>query len=326
MLVAQNLVDTFSNVKDDGAGIYTYNPGTTASNRIIRKNIVLNAIGAFAGAEGHYWEAYGKAAGIYLDDRSYNTLVDGNTLANGNWGGIFLHNCGNNQITNNFVYNFRQQMLFGVESGKINRNFKVNGNIFVAKNAFQKTVQIDFSINDKPNLMGLFDENVYARPINDSHTFSIKRTYVGGGDESLSLAKWKSDYKQDLNSSKSKVSTTSENNLSFYYNYTDAEVTIPLNSLYSDVTGKKYTSNIKLKAYGGIVLIKMPSDYIVQSIKSGNWADSLVWSGGQVPGSNDSVKINKGHIIKVQQDISIRGLQVSTGGELLFLGDYKVNN
>ena len=52
VLIEQNFIDSFCMVKDDGGGIYTYNGGNSpVSNRIIRNNIILNAIGAFAGAE-----------------------------------------------------------------------------------------------------------------------------------------------------------------------------------------------------------------------------------------------------------------------------------
>ncbi|HEX8279073.1 MAG TPA: right-handed parallel beta-helix repeat-containing protein, partial [Segetibacter sp.] len=52
VLVEHNFVDSFCTVKDDGGGIYTFtNDGVTRSNRIIRNNIILHAIGCPDGAQ-----------------------------------------------------------------------------------------------------------------------------------------------------------------------------------------------------------------------------------------------------------------------------------
>jgi parallel beta-helix repeat protein len=327
VLVEHNFVDTFCMIKDDGAGIYTYNSHNTAVNRKIKSNIVLNAIGAFSGAESNSWEPYGKAAGIYLDDKSYNTEVDNNTLANGEWGGIFLNNNGNNKITNNRVYNFGQQLLIAAYSSSTTRNLIITDNTFIAKKAGQKAFYIYMNANDDIRLMGKFNNNKYARPVDDNATFTIDKKYSGGGGaEDITLGTWKTEYAQDVNSSKSMTATDSEDNLDFRYNNSNEEVTVPLNSSYSDVTGKTYASGVKLPAYGGIVLIKAASSDFVESVHSGNWTDPAVWSSGHVPRINESVRINQGHIIKVQQDITSKSVQVSAGGELVFLGDYDVNN
>src|SRR6476661_1643759 len=87
--VLNNLVDTFCNVKDDGAGIYTFTGAstTTYSQRIVSKNIVLNGGGASEGTNTAHADAYG----IYMDDNSSNVSVDGNTVANCGSAGVFLH-------------------------------------------------------------------------------------------------------------------------------------------------------------------------------------------------------------------------------------------
>jgi hypothetical protein len=324
ILIENNFVDTFCSVKDDGAGIYT--DGSAGSNRRIRKNIILNAIGCYEGAESNYWEAYGKAAGIYLDGGTSDTYVESNVIANGNWGGIFANGNKDHQIKDNLVYNFEKVFLVHSYSGLTVRNLKVTGNTFIAKTASQSPLFVHLFFNDNPTSFGVFDNNTYAKPIDDNNEVRVYQQYAGGSDTSIPLAKWKSDYSQDLNSSKSMVTTDKEDNMDFFYNFSEAEVTIPLHSFYADVAGKTYTSQVKIPAYGGIVLIKTQAIDFVQSVNSGNWTDPSVWSSGHVPKASESVKINQGHIIKVQQDISTKGVQVSAGGELIFLGDYKVNN
>lgn len=322
VLVAQNFVDAFSNVKDDGAGIYTYNPDINASDRIIRKNIILNAGGAFVGAEGHFWEPFGKAAGIYLDDRSTNTLVDQNTIANGTWGGIFLHNCGNNQITNNLIFNFSIQILFGVESIQRNRNFQITGNVFVAKTTLQKSVQIDLSVNDNPELMGVFDRNYYLRPIDNNPVLTINRTYIGGdGEKNFLLTDWQSEYAMDLNSSTSKVITSLESNFHFEYNYSAQKKIIALSNCYINILNIMFNRSIELPPYQGIILIKIPCSNQVESINSGDWTEPAVWSGGFVPGPGFKVHIKEGHLIKFSQDTSDKIINVDPDGKLQYLKD-----
>jgi parallel beta-helix repeat protein len=323
VLVERNLVDTFSNVKDDGAGIYTYNPGSPCSNRIVRKNIVLNAVGAFAGAEGHFWEPFGKAAGIYIDDRSDNTLVDQNTVAHGNWGGIFLHNTGNIQITDNLVYDFGQQLLFGLESAT-NINFLVNGNAFIARQPTQKSLQISAGVDYDIRSMGKFENNIYARPIDDNQTFTVDRTNLAGaGVNDFSLETWKSEFGHDLNSSKSRVLADSDSKLRFEYNHSGQEKIVTLNASYYGVNATKKAETVNIPPYSGTVLVKIMNSELVESLSSGSWTQPQVWSGRYVPAAGDKVRINPGHTIEVDQDISRTQTEVRAGAELRFSGDYK---
>ncbi|MFD2937247.1 carbohydrate-binding protein [Spirosoma flavum] len=253
ILVEHNFVDTFCTIKDDGGGIYTYN--STGSNRKIRNNIVLNAIGTFQGAESNYWEAYGKAAGIYLDGGGYDTQIDNNVVANGNWGGIFINGVKNHSITNNLVYNFSQALLIHSYPGILVRELKVDKNTFIAKNASQFTLYLHMFSNDNPSLLGSFSNNIYARPIDDTNTIGIYREYAGGGQNNISLAKWKSDYLLDVNSSKSMVFTNQANNIRFDYNYTNGESVVSLDKPCSNVSNTSYGQTIRLPAYGGSVLV-----------------------------------------------------------------------
>src|SRR5204862_2768187 len=59
--VLNNLVDTFCNVKDDGAGIYTYTGATptTYATRTVDQNIVLNGGGGSGGTNTSNSDAFG---------------------------------------------------------------------------------------------------------------------------------------------------------------------------------------------------------------------------------------------------------------------------
>jgi parallel beta-helix repeat protein len=267
-VIEKNFVDSFCTVKDDGGGIYTYiSDGVTVANRIIRNNIVINAIGAYRGAEAFKWEAFGKAAGVYLDGNSNHTTVVGNTLAHGEWGGIFINDNGNNSIYNNLIYNFSHQ-LYAWEAqtaGKV-RNIPVVGNKFIAKTAAQKTMTIRMGVNDNPSLLiATADSNYYARPIDDSLTIYIDRNYSGGGLSKHTLSQWRSIYGKDRNSNRSPVSISStlDNNIIFEYNSSNENKIVQLAQCYVDIEHKCYSGSVTLKPYSSIVLLKDPRGQVI---------------------------------------------------------------
>ncbi|TLV03717.1 right-handed parallel beta-helix repeat-containing protein [Dyadobacter luticola] len=320
-LVEQNLIDRYGVTKDDCGGVYEFQfANVTSTDKIIRKNIILNGIGEPTGAPA--WEQYGQASAIYLDVAVNNVQVSDNVLAHGNWGGLMLIGAGvNNKLTNNLVYDFSKGLLiYSFESLKI-RNTTVTGNTFIAKTAKQYPCYLQMYASDDPSQYGTFNNNVYARPIDDNNSIGVNKEYSGGsGLTILSLATWKSNFGQDGNSSKSLVAAEQESSFRFDYNYANDEVTLPLSSIFSDVRDNIYTSNVKVPAFGGSVLVKVAN--IVQTVNSGKWNDPGVWSGGSVPGTKEYVIINKGHTVTADQNISPKNIHVN--GELLFLGDYKV--
>jgi hypothetical protein len=260
ILVEKNLVDKFCAVKDDGGGIYTVisSNGVTASNRVIRNNIVLNAIGAYAGCEAYSYEPYGKAAGIYLDDYTNNVSVTGNTVAHGPWSGLFHNGGTDNTIANNLVYDFSQQLSLQAYTGRTVRNLMITGNQLVARTASQKTMSMQLWLDESPALWGMFNNNFYARPVDDTATITVDRQYNGGLATNISLATWKSTYNQDAASNKSPVAITSnpDQNIRFEYNSTNVVKTIVLNGTYTDVKSKTYNGIVTLTPYTSVVIVK----------------------------------------------------------------------
>ncbi|SEI40363.1 Right handed beta helix region [Dyadobacter koreensis] len=312
VLVENNFVDHFCKIKDDGGGIYTFN--SRGTNRKIKNNIVLNAVGAYQGAESSYWEAYGKAAGIYLDGGSKDTQIDNNVIAHGPWAGIFVNGTSDHHITNNLVYDFARVLLIHSFKDLFVRNLTVKNNVFLAKLASQSAMYVHMYFNDDPSQYGSFDKNTYARPINDANTITIQREYAGGGQANISLSDWIQQYRQDAGSSKSLVTTDQESNFRFDYNNSINESSVALDGNYADVTNKKYSSRFQLAPYAGLVLIKNPVTGLIESIASGHWSDPSIWSGGQTPKSNETVLINKGHV--VTSDTYPTEFRLSTEGEL----------
>lgn len=261
-LVENNTVNTFCTLKDDGGGIYTY----IGQRATIRNNVVLNAIGAYAGAEWGYWEPFGKAAGIYLDNgsASHNATLSGNSLAHGEWAGIFINDNGGNSLLNNTVFDFAEQLLvIQYNAGRV-RNTTVTGNQFIAKSSTQKTLFNQMWVNESPSLLGTFNNNYYARPIDDNQT--IQTSTDGNTHIQRTLEGWKSYSGQDANSQKSPQSVTNESDLRFEYNATKTARTISLPVPMIDVKGTKYSSSVTLQPFTSIVLIKDASAVVAPGV------------------------------------------------------------
>ena len=43
----------------------------------------------------------------------------------------------------------------------------------------------------------------------------------------------------------------------------------------------------------------------IETVASGNWSDPSIWSTGTVPGDGDTVRINSGHTVVIDQDLTI---------------------
>lgn len=259
ILVEENYVDTFCFVKDDGAGIYTVIDNNTASNRVIQNNIVLNAIGAFAMAEGYTNEAFGKVAAIYLDDFTNNVIVTGNVLAHGPYGGIWVNGNGNNEITNNLIYDFAYQLFIVVYDTTRMRNLTVSGNVLIAKTAEQSSLCIELRANDTISLFGSFSGNTYSRPVDDTDSITVSREYIGSGITTYTLAGWKSLSGLDADSQKSAYTISDPDDITFHYNDTDSDLIVDFEGSRKDVANNIYTESITLDPYSAIVMLQYSS-------------------------------------------------------------------
>ena len=199
MTVENNLIDNFCLTKDDGGGIYTYagDQSIVYANRVIRNNLVINAVGRFEGVESYYYEPYGKAAGIYLDDFSNHTIVANNTVIKGQWAGIFLHNASDNVIKNNAVFSCATQLLME-QSVPVIRNTSVKENSFYATTVQQQLIYYKTYANDDARSVGAFDCNYYGKPSTDDAVVVIDKDYNGSREKiSLKLPGWQTSYHQD---------------------------------------------------------------------------------------------------------------------------------
>lgn len=85
IIIKNNVIDNYSFVKDDAAGIYTYNGGLPVkiySNRIVKGNIISNGIGNSYGTFDRSATLAGKARGIYMDNNANHVEILDNTVYN----------------------------------------------------------------------------------------------------------------------------------------------------------------------------------------------------------------------------------------------------
>jgi parallel beta-helix repeat protein len=257
-VVSNNFINNFASVKDDAAGIYSWNniAGATPTYGLkVINNVILNGIGA---PEGTIWPGYRPASGIYMDDNISNVEVTGNTAANCGLYGAYIHNAYNINLANNLFYNNASQVVLISDEHALQspvRNVNVTNNIMVAREYYQRVAEYKTYVNDLPQF-GNFDNNYYTRPVDDNQviypSYFINGTY---NELSLTLDQWKALYGKDANSKKSPVTVPGADHIRFEYNSTSSAKTIALDKAYIDVKGQTYTGSLTLDPYSSIILL-----------------------------------------------------------------------
>jgi parallel beta-helix repeat protein len=193
-LIKNNYVNHFAMTKDDGGGIYTNGDNVFHNQRIIN-NIVINGIGAPYGTNNTIAVA---ATGIYLDDRTTNVEISGNTISNCSENGIYLHNSHEIDVKNNTLFNNRIQssMVHDVlEPADPIRNVNMYNNVLFSLGANQVISNLESTLSDIGQF-GNFDSNYYCRPANEG---LIVKTKAIGVEETYDLPGWKSTFNNDQN-------------------------------------------------------------------------------------------------------------------------------
>ncbi len=262
-VISNNFINNFASVKDDAAGIYSWNNTAGAGPTYglkITDNIVLNGIGA---PEGTIWPGYRPASGIYMDDNISNVEITGNTAANCGLFGIYIHNSYNINLQNNLFYNNASQVVLTTdEHAKQSpvRNVTMTNNVLVAREYYQRVAEFKTYQNDLAQF-GNFDNNYYTRPVDDNQVLYPSYFINGNYNElSLSLNDWKALYGKDPNSKKAPVSIPgADGHIRFEYNSTTAAKTVALDGNYVDIKGQNYNGSITLQPYTSVVLLTTQS-------------------------------------------------------------------
>jgi len=204
LIIRNNIISNYCITKDDGGGLYTWSDGVTKNySRKLIGNIVMNAIGA---PEGSGWSGV-ASEGIYIDDRSFNVDIVGNTVYKCGNNGIFLHNASQVLVRDNTVYDNGTQLWLvhdNIASTFPITNCTIDSNVFVSREPSQQVAAFTTIDNGIPK-MGNFDYNYYCRPLDDNLTFYTQ--YVDGTTftSAMSLEGWKSKFQKDPHSGKSPI-------------------------------------------------------------------------------------------------------------------------
>lgn len=285
--VNNNFVNYSCLVKDDGGGLYFL----TSTGSIVSENIVTNTWGNANGTN----VTSSSAQGIYFDGGAHDAQLLNNSVANVGNIGILLNNSKNMTIRSNTIYN--ASISFMIRSDETNTritNIGVDNNIFIARTANQMVYKAISVHDDIPNF-GTFDNNYYARPIDDNQVFVTNpygQTETPGKFFNYSLSTWKTYSSQDANSNKSPQAITNVNDFQFEYNATTSAKTVALSQPMIDVKGTKYTTSITLQPFTSVVLIKdsNPAKYSTENISICN---GTTYNGWTVSGEYERTLIAK---------------------------------
>jgi parallel beta-helix repeat protein len=216
-VIQKNYVNYFCNVTHDNGGIYTYANGTDAApgsiytNRLVSKNVISNGISAPEGTNS----ASPFCAGIYLDGRTMNVTVVGNTVFNSSKNGIHCNNPANVTIRDNTFFNNLQDISFMRWSWGSITNLNIKKNIsFPYTNTQRNIYYINGALNSptpttlQSNLqsLGVIDSNYYNTYTDASILTEIYATDGGAvvPTSPFSLGGWRALTGHDQKSSKPK--------------------------------------------------------------------------------------------------------------------------
>ena len=197
--IQNNLISHFCMIKDDGAGIYTWN-NTYGDNRI-EGNIILHGIGSGAGTANPD-QLY--VSGIYVDDRSRDISIRRNTAAYCSTAGIFIHNAKQLTLSGNTLFGNGSpiankengQLLIKLDAivplaGNTALDLHVSENTMVAMLEGSHCIYLSAEGEHDLNSLGSFDSNQYRAPHEDQ---VIAKFYPKQGLcqalEELQLAEW----------------------------------------------------------------------------------------------------------------------------------------
>ena len=193
VLIKNNFVTNFTQIEDDGGGIYAWGGKDTtvlSHGRQVIGNIVLNGNAATNGTSGTF---LGCSVGIYTDDNSSGITITGNTVS-GCPGGAKLHNSQSIVFTGNTLFNNLAQLDIAHDNPLYTtKNLAISGNIAFSELITQPTLAISSFKADISNF-GTFSNNYYSNIIDNTFQFSI-------ANKALNLSMWQALYNKDLTSS-----------------------------------------------------------------------------------------------------------------------------
>jgi parallel beta-helix repeat protein len=250
-IVKNNYISNYNFVKDDGGGIYTvvgsYIPADYNNGSIIRKNLVVNGIGALNGVQA----GWSHSPGIYLDNSTKNIIVDSNTIYNTQDAGLYLNEADSNTVINNNIYNSTGNVFYYLGS---NSYISAGGNQ-IKNNAVYSTSSLYNIYRQNGTNLGNIDSNYYSRPSNESNRLNLNGT-------TYDLAGWQSASGKDLHTHGTPLGVIG-NPATIVYNPTQNDSTIYFANSKISIRNVSYKNSITLAPFTSAILFDaiIPKQY-----------------------------------------------------------------
>lgn len=279
ILIQGNFINRVGGCKDDGGGIYCFpnagdNTHTTYIQRVVRDNIVLNAIGNPYGKPLSN-QAFSEQMLIYNDGTSSNVTYKNNTMAFGRYG--WFGNAGTDLIVDSNTVYIVPDPLYGIGGshgpasavgdiyGVWHNNYK-NGidncsftNNIVAVGHTNSGIScgvqnVALAVYSVPlPSTWVSSNNIYANPLDQTNTWIYSNSGSGSGCKTLS--QWQSQTGKDVGSTGAPFIVSDTNKIKFVYNETNGTVTKNLGAAYKDMKGALYNGSITLNPFSSAILL-----------------------------------------------------------------------
>jgi len=267
LTIRYNYVDGFGLTRYDAGGIYTWDDSVTRSGNTIDHNILMNSRQTSDSIGG---DTYLALYGIYHDEHGEGWVDSFNTSYNCSSSGLLILASNNITVSGNTFYNNGESQLsisdFWFDVYVTGNTIK--DNYFISRTLDQLCMECN-SQYDAIRDIGLFDNNIYARPIDDNLTITTNTNMYNPDPTYLTLNGWKTYSSQDSNSNKSPVTLDNVNKILFYYNTGATSRTISLSSDYKDVANNSYSTSVTVDSFESIVLLEYSPSVLTKSYSIG---------------------------------------------------------
>ncbi len=195
---ANNYINYFMCVKDDGGGIYTFNGQSSVTQKhltgYITGNIIDHGMASLAGTDS---TQAAIAQGIYLDENTTECYITGNTVT-GCTGGIFFQDAQNCSFQHNMLYdNSPGELVFRHD----NPSLTLDGNdvslntIVTNVNTENNVIVSSTGVSTALLSMAYMHNNYYAQVLPGTQQYHLSFTdmYAEG-----SFGAWQGTYREDV--------------------------------------------------------------------------------------------------------------------------------
>ena len=265
------MIDDYCSVKDDGAGIYTWNGGNPVKqnvNRIITGNIISNGIGNSYGTFDRNATLSGKGRGIYMDNNVNHVEITDNTVFNIKSEGMHHNSPSFLTIKGNTFFNIGSCLDLvrwandgtrPENGGQDITNINMQNNIFFTLSAEQgacsysdrnENFPISSSAQERISKIGVIDNNYYHLP----NEFGFQ--YLK--NKRLTFSAWKSVTGFEQHGEIIPIIPADQINdrVKFEVNLTKESKTIILDGKYISADHKIYNGSVTLLPFCSVILMK----------------------------------------------------------------------